>query len=136
MNTEMTDNIARQPVAGWVFYDGECALCLRWLRRVERPLLCRGFQLVPLQAASAKARLNLADNDPLTEMRLIRSDEPALGGVDAAVVLMRHVWWLWPLWLLSQIPGAMPIYHAVYRHIATNRHCGAIDRTIRKGSQT
>lgn len=119
----MTDNIAKQPVAGWVCYDGECALCLRWLRRVELPLLRAGFQFAPLQTSWVKARLNLTANDPLTEMRLLRPNEPALCGADAAVILMRHIWWLWPLWLLSRSPGAMPVFRAVYRYIAVNRHC-------------
>jgi len=119
----MTDSVAKPAIAGWVCYDGECSLCLRWLRRVERPLLSCGFQFVPLQAAWAKARLHLAEQDPLTEMRLLRPDGQILGGADAAVFLMRYVWWLWPLWLTSHIPGMMPIFRAVYRQIATNRHC-------------
>jgi predicted DCC family thiol-disulfide oxidoreductase YuxK len=121
----MTDNNAKQPTAGWVCYDGDCALCLRWLRRVERPLLRHGFNFVPLQASWIKARLNLTDHDPLTEMRLLRPDQQVLGGADAAVVLMQHVWWLWPLWLVSRIPGTMPIIRATYRHIARNRHCAS-----------
>jgi predicted DCC family thiol-disulfide oxidoreductase YuxK len=95
VNTDITDNIASPPTAGWVCCDGECALCLRWLRRVERPLLRHGFRFVPLQTAWVKARLTLTDPDPPTEMRLLRPDETVLGGADAAVVLMRHVWWLW-----------------------------------------
>lgn len=119
----MTDNIAKQPAAGWVCYDGECALCLRWLRRVKRPLLRHGFNFIPLQTASVKAHLNLADNEPLTEMRLLLPEQQVLGGADAAVVLMRYVWWLWPLWLISRVPGAMPLFRFVYRRIAANRHC-------------
>jgi predicted DCC family thiol-disulfide oxidoreductase YuxK len=119
----MTDNIATPPTVGWVCYDSECALCLRWVRRIERPLRRHGFDFVPLQTAWAKARLKLTANDPLTEMRLLRPDQHVLGGADAVVALMRHVWWLWPLWLFSRIPGAMRIFHAAYRHIAANRHC-------------
>src|SRR5262245_43815567 len=119
----MTDNNATQPPAGWVCYDGQCALCLRWLRRVERPLLRCGFQFVPLQTGWVKARLNLPDHDPLTEMRLLCSNKQLLGGADAAVLLMRHLWWLCPLWLLSRLPGMMPIFRDVYRQIAANRHC-------------
>lgn len=119
----MTDNVAKQPTAGWVCYDGECPLCLRWLRHVEPPLLRHGFNFVPLQTSWVKARLNLADHDPLTEMRLLLPEQQVLGGADAAVVLMRHVWWLWPLWLISRIPGAMLLFRAVYRQIAMNRHC-------------
>src|SRR6478736_1904063 len=121
----MTDIIAKQPAAGWVCYDGECPLCLRWLRRVERPLLRHGFNFIPLQTAWVKARLNLADSDPLTEMRLLVPNQQVLDGADAAVVLMRYVWWLWPLWMISRIPGAMPLFRAVYRRIAAKRHCAA-----------
>jgi predicted DCC family thiol-disulfide oxidoreductase YuxK len=135
VTTEMTDNIAKQPASGWVCYDGECAFCLRWLRRVERPLLRAGFQFAPLQTDWVKAHLNLSDEDALTEMRLLRTGVPSLGGADAAVVLMRHVWWLWPLWLLSRIPGAMPVFRATYRHIAVNRQCGTLGCTSLKGGQ-
>jgi predicted DCC family thiol-disulfide oxidoreductase YuxK len=128
----MTDNNAAQ-TAGWVCYDAECALCRRWLRRVERPLLRRGFTFAPLQSTWVKTRLKLTEHDALTEMRLLRPDEPVLGGADAAVVLMRHVWWLWPLWLVSRIPGAMPVFRAIYRHLAVNRHCGSLGCTSLKG---
>lgn len=119
----MTDNLANQPAAGWVCYDGECALCRRWLLRVQRPLLRHGFKFVPLQAAWVKARLDLTDHEPLTEMRLLLPEQQVLGGADAAVILLRYVWWLWPLWLISQVPGMMPVFRFVYRRIAANRHC-------------
>ena len=133
MNTETTDNIAKQPAAGWVCYDGECAFCLRWLRRVERPLLRRGFRFVPLQTPWVKAKLNLPEAELLTEMRLLLPDNYILGGADAAVVLARYVWWLWPLWFVSHIPGAMPILRASYRFIARNRHCSNDRCEIHKG---
>jgi len=63
-------------------------------------------------------------------MRLLLPDNRILGGADGAVVLMRHVGWLWPLWLLSRIPGMMPIYRAVYRHIAVNRNCASGNCTV------
>jgi len=124
VNTEITDNRVTQSGAGWVCYDGDCALCIRWLRRIARPLRNRGFHFVPLQATWVKARLNLSDDDPLSEMRLLYyPNQPALTGADAALALMRHVWWLWPLWLLSRIPGTMPIFRVTYSYIAANRHC-------------
>jgi len=121
----MTDKNAKQPTAGWVCYDGDCALCLRWLRRVEHPLLRRGFGFAPLQTNWVRARLNLTETDLLTEMRLLLPDRNVVGGADAVVALARHVWWLWPLWLASHIPGAMPIIRASYRYIARNRHCAS-----------
>jgi len=119
----MTDTNATPPTTGWVCYDGDCALCLRWLRRVERPLLRRGFGFISLQTPWLKEKLNLSEADLLTEMRLLLPDRRIIGGADAAVTLMRYIWWLWPLWLVSHLPGAMVIVRATYRHIARNRHC-------------
>lgn len=121
----MTDNNVKQPTAGWVCYDGECPLCLRWLQRIKRPLLRKNFGFVPLQTPWVKAKLNLSEADLLTEMRLLLPDRRVIGGADAAVTLARYVWWLWPLWLASYIPGGMPIIRATYRHIARNRHCAS-----------
>jgi hypothetical protein len=39
------------------------------------------------------------------------------------VEIARHIWWAWPLWLLSRVPGARPVLCAIYRVIAANRHC-------------
>jgi formate-dependent nitrite reductase membrane component NrfD len=38
------------------------------------------------------------------------------------VFLARYIWWLWPLWLISIIPGMMIPIRASYRFIARNRH--------------
>ena len=122
MNTEMTDKNA-EPRAGWILYDGECAFCLRWVRRIERPLLRCGYEFVPLQTPWVKNRLNVSDADLLAEMRLMLPDQSMLGGADAAVVFARHIWWLWPLWAVGKIPGAMTPLRASYRFIARNRHC-------------
>ena len=121
----MTDTNAKQPTAGWVCYDGKCALCLRWVRRGERPLLRYGFGFAPLQTNWVRARLNLSETELLTEMRLLLPDRNVIGGADAVVALARYVWWLWPLWLASLVPGGMPIIRATYRHIARNRHCAS-----------
>ena len=117
--------IAKQPTAGWVCYDGNCALCLRWLQRVKRPLLRRDFGFVLLQTPWVKARFNLSEVKLLTEMRLLLPNGSVIGGADAAVALARYVWWLWPLWFVSHFPGAMVIIRATYRHIARNRHCAS-----------
>jgi len=125
VTTEMTDNNAKQPDAGWVCYDGDCAFCLRWRRRVARPLLRHGFDFVPLQTPWVRAKLNVSEADLQKEMRLIRPGRNVLGGADAVVTLARYVWWLWPLWLASRLPGAMGIIRAGYRHLARNRQCAS-----------
>ncbi|MEO5804212.1 MAG: DCC1-like thiol-disulfide oxidoreductase family protein, partial [Verrucomicrobiota bacterium] len=69
----MTDKNAKEPI-GWIFYDAECALCLRWLRRAEHLLNRRNFKFVPLQTTWAKERLGLTPATALAEMRLLRAD--------------------------------------------------------------
>jgi len=118
----MTDLNAEQP-AGWVFYDGECAFCVGWVQRVERPLARHGFALIPLQTPWVRESLSLDKTALLKEMRLKLADGHVLGGADAAVAAARYIWWLWPLWLIAQIPGTRPLLRKGYGIIAANRHC-------------
>lgn len=119
----MTDNNANHPTAGWICYDDACPLCQRWLDRVKHPLLRHNFGIVPLQTPWVQEKLSSAETDLLGEMRLLLPNQSVLGGADAVVVLARHVWWLWPLWLLSCIPGTMPLLRIGYRFVARNRRC-------------
>ncbi len=122
MNTEMTDNKVETPT-GWIFFDGECAFCmaqrLRWGRIFER----RGFVWLPLQTPGTAKRLGLSDTQLRQAMRLLLADGRTLGGADAWMEMVRSVWWGWPLWLLSCLPGVRQLLRKVYRVIAANRHC-------------
>lgn len=124
MNTEITDNNVEQPV-GWVFYDGECHLCLGWAKRLQGALDRRRFHLLPLQSPDAWRQLGLSGPAPLGEMRLLLTDGRNLGGADAIVEIARRIWWAWPLWAISRFPGAMPVLRAAYRMLAANRHCAS-----------
>lgn len=121
----MTDNQVPQPIAGWICYDGGCAQCLRWMRRVEQPLARLGYNFVALQDPWVKEHLNCLETERLTEMRLVLPNNHVLGGADAVITLARYVWWLWPLWLIGQFPGAMPLLRATYRWVAWNRQCAS-----------
>jgi len=122
VNTEITD-INVGIVVGSLFYDGECPLCCASARRFRRILARRRFELQPLQSPGAAARLGLGEEDLLQETRLLLADGRKLGGADAVVEIARHIWWAWPLWFFSLVPGMRPILRAVYRVIAANRHC-------------
>lgn len=122
MNTEITDNNALAPV-GWVFYDGECRLCVSWVERLQGALDRRRFHLLPLQSPDASRQLCLTGPAPLGEMRLLLIDGRNLGGADAIVEIARHIWWAWPLWIISRFPFMMGIMRAGYRVLAANRHC-------------
>jgi len=45
------------------------------------------------------------------------------GGAAAVAEMARRVWWAWPLWAFSRLPGAMRPMHATYRWIACRRSC-------------
>ena len=137
MNTEMTDNKDTQP-AGWIFFDAECRLCCASVRRLEQVLARRRFQLRTLQLPDAPQRLGLSGRALLREMRLLLADGRNLGGADAVLEIARRIWWTWPLWLVSRVPGVSPLLHAVYRVIAANRYCfgGACDVNSRARDRT
>lgn len=86
-------------------------------------MLRRGFHFVPLQAAWVRARLGYAENEPLTEMKLLTADGRILGGADAIVQITRSIWWMWPFYALAQIPGIKPVLRWIYIRLARNRHC-------------
>jgi predicted DCC family thiol-disulfide oxidoreductase YuxK len=106
-----------------VFYDADCRFCVNAARRFERVLARRWFELVPLQIAGASAELGVRDDQLLDEMRLRLNDGTVFGGAAAVVEIARRIWWAWPLWALSRLPGAMRPLRAAYRWIAGHRRC-------------
>jgi predicted DCC family thiol-disulfide oxidoreductase YuxK len=106
-----------------VFYDADCEICVNAARRFGRVLARRRFALVPLQIPGASAKLGIPDDQLLSEMRLLLRDGTAFGGAAAVVEIARRIWWAWPLWAFSRLPGAMRSMRAAYRWIARNRSC-------------
>ncbi len=122
MNTEITDNKTEKP-AGWIFFDAECRFCVanrqRWGQVFER----RGFVWLPLQTFGATERLGITDQELRAEMWLQLADRRKFGGVNAWAVLMRRVWWLWPLGFVLALPGCNAAGRGFYRWIAKHRQC-------------
>jgi predicted DCC family thiol-disulfide oxidoreductase YuxK len=106
-----------------VFYDADCQFCVSAARRFERVLARRRFELVPLQVLGASAECGVPDEQLLEEMRLRLRDGRVFGGAAAVVEIARCIWWAWPLWALSRLPGAMRPMQATYRWIARRRSC-------------
>jgi predicted DCC family thiol-disulfide oxidoreductase YuxK len=106
-----------------IYYDDECRFCRDMLYRFGRTLARRRFTFVPLQSPGAARALGVAETQLLDEMRVLFEDGVVLGGASAVLGIARRVWWAWPLWALSRVPGAMPVLNAVYRWIARNRQC-------------
>jgi predicted DCC family thiol-disulfide oxidoreductase YuxK len=108
---------------GSVFYDADCRFCVNAARRFERVLARRRFELVPLQIPGASAEFGIPDDQLLAEMQLLLHDGTVFGGAAAVVEIARRIWWAWPLWALSRLPGAMRPMRATYRWIARHRNC-------------
>ena len=128
VNPLTIDNVPRLTLlsarnSGWVFYDGECQLCINNTRRFEKLLRRQNFELATLQTPWVRERLGLKPDSKLTEMVLQTSDGQIFGGADGIAQIARRIWWAWPLFALAQIPGIHFIFRAIYRRVASNRHC-------------
>ena len=104
MPLETTGN---QPLAA-IFYDAACPFCVNMVERFHRSLVRRRFEFTPLQTPGACGMLGVDDDHLLDEMRLRLRDGQVFAGADAVAEIARRIWWGWPLWALSRLPGAMP----------------------------
>ena len=118
MNTVITEY-----ANGLVFYDAECAVCAGFVDRTRGMLLRRGFHFVPMQAAWARARLGLVAGEELAEIKLLEAGGRILGGADAMIEIVRAIWWTWPVFALTELPGIRNVLRRAYQKFAANRHC-------------
>ena len=125
LSSDITDTKGRRAAAGWVFFDADCAFCTRLARRMRPVLEPRGFGLAALQDPRVQTLLGLSGDELLREMRLLTADGRQFGGADAFVELARRVWWTWPLFALSYVPGVRSLMSAIYRRVAMRRSCAA-----------
>lgn len=109
--------------SGWVFYDGECRLCIDSVKRHETFLRRHGFALATLQTPWVRELLVFKPDSGLMEMIVLNSEGKRFGGADGIAQIARRIWWTWPLFALVQIPGIHFIFVMIYRRVAANRHC-------------
>lgn len=124
LTSEFTDSKSRH-ARGWLFFDADCAFCVKIVRAVATTLQKRGFALAPLQDPRVGSLLGLSQSELLLEMRLLLSNRQQTGGADAAVALAHEIWWARPLVWLSRLPGMMQFLRRAYRWIAAHRKCSA-----------
>jgi predicted DCC family thiol-disulfide oxidoreductase YuxK len=115
----------RERLVGSVFYDAECRLCVAGASRLRGVLARRRIELVPLQSPGAATLLGVPQDRLLVEMRFRSSSGAVLGGAAAAAEIARRIWWAWPLWAVSRLPGAMRPLSTIYRWVARNRTCSS-----------
>jgi predicted DCC family thiol-disulfide oxidoreductase YuxK len=124
LTSEFTDSKGRH-ARGWLFFDADCAFCVKIVRALAPTLERREFAVAPLQDPRVGALLGVSQSELLLEIRLLLGNGQQTGGADAAVALAREVWWARPLVWLSKLPGMMQLLRRTYRWIAAHRKCSA-----------
>lgn len=107
----------------WIFYDGECRVCVGMKGRLAGIFERRGFCWEPLQAEWVSEATGLSEAELLTEMKVLTDRGEVIGGIDAWIYLVRRVWWLLPLYGLSRFGWGHRLLDRFYRAFADNRYC-------------
>lgn len=115
-------SITQQTFKEWVFYDGQCRMCVGLSQKIKHTLNSKGIGLIPLQVDWVRKR-TAHIKDPLKEMLFQTSKGEVLGGIDAVIFLARKIWWMYGIYLLSKIPGMRFVLERGYQWIARNRYC-------------
>jgi predicted DCC family thiol-disulfide oxidoreductase YuxK len=123
VNSEISKLHDSEWLRGWVLYDGDCALCRRWVRRFERTLTLRGFDLAPLQSPWVLECLDVPEHELLARMRVLTREGGDVAGADALLFIARTIWWAWPLYAVSLLPGCRPWLRRLYDFVARHRQC-------------
>lgn len=109
------------PGRGWVLYDDSCGFCRTWVPFWAPTLRKRGYVIAPLQCEWAGRRLGLSREIMATDLRLLLVDGSQVQGSDVYRHVMRRIWWAYPLFLLSCVPGLRSLFDLAYRTFATQR---------------
>ena len=105
-----------------VLYDDSCGFCRRWVPFWGPTLGRHGFAIAPLQSPWVAKAIPLPTDELLHDIRLLLPTGEHLHGAEVYRHVMRRIWWAWPLYLLSVIPGLSRLFDLGYRTFARNRH--------------
>ncbi len=112
---------AQLPRTGWVLYDADCSVCTR-LARFWGPTFTRlGLSVAPLQSPWVGRRTGLDERELLKDILLLQRDGSLISGPDVYRYVMRRLWWAYPLYLASMVPGLSRVFDWSYRTFARNR---------------
>jgi predicted DCC family thiol-disulfide oxidoreductase YuxK len=110
-----------QPREGWVLFDGACGICSR-LAHASAPTLRRlGLETAPLQSEWVPQLTGLPPEQLLSDIRLLRHDGSLTSGADVYRYVMRRIWWMFPIYLLSKTPVVRQLFDWGYRSFARHR---------------
>lgn len=110
-----------QPRTGWLLYDSDCAVCTR-LAKFWTPTFARlGLLVAPLQSPWVGQRTGVEQSELLRDIRLLESNGTLHSGADVYRFVMRRLWWAYPLYLLSMIPGLHALFNSAYHTFVRHR---------------
>jgi len=112
---------AQEPRAGWILYDGECGVCSRWVPAWGPTLARLGLGIAPLQTPWVRERLGLVPADLLSDIRLLGTDGRLVSRADVYRYVMRRIWWTYPIYVMSKLPGFSQVFDWAYRTFARHR---------------
>jgi predicted DCC family thiol-disulfide oxidoreductase YuxK len=110
-----------EPRTGWILYDADCAVCTGLARSWSRTLASLGLSVAPLQSPWVGQRTGLAGAELVRDIRLLENDGRLISGPDVYRYVMRRLWWTYPLFLLSRVPGLAHVFDWTYRTFARHR---------------
>lgn len=113
---------APDDMRGWILYDGSCGFCSKWVPFWSTTLASQGLGFAPLQADWVKDRIDMPEEELISDLRLLLDTGEVISGPDVYRHVMRHGWWLTPLYLLSIIPGLSQLFDWSYRSFANHRY--------------
>ncbi|MGD0832365.1 MAG: DCC1-like thiol-disulfide oxidoreductase family protein [Terracidiphilus sp.] len=116
---------------GWILYDGDCAVCIRWMHFWDPILRRRGFVIDTLQADWAAKALGMPRDEILRDIRLLTASGASYAGADVYLFVAKKIWWTRPFAVLFSLPGFKSLLWAAYRWFAANRQCVS-GRCVRK----
>lgn len=120
----------------WVLYDGECGICMTLINGFQGLFQHYRFEPLPLQTDWVKERLGYSSDEQkqelLKEMRVLTETGQVYGGADAILYIARSIWWAYPFYLVSFLPGIKPLLRKTYKEIAARRHCNSEHCTLPK----
>ncbi|MGA9120111.1 MAG: DUF393 domain-containing protein [Bacteroidota bacterium] len=107
---------------GLILYDSDCGVCSRWVTLWEGVLSKRGFRIERLQAAWVAGSLKISREELTAHVRLLFPDGRHIQGPEVYRYAMRRIWWAFPFYLLSILPGLRSLFDTGYGVFAAHRY--------------
>lgn len=120
---ELLPTVADRPLADVVIFDGHCRICTGQIRRLARWDTRGRLAFVSLHDPLVAARWpELSREQLMRDMYVVDRRGRRHAGAAAFRYLSRKIPRLWCLAPLLHVPGAMPLWQALYRLIANRRY--------------